>query len=316
MRRFKNILFLADGSKGEKAALSRASDLASLNKARLTLFDAIEPEVHLAFAVTAAHDLEAMLAARVQDRERELAALQRTLAAKHPELRIEVEVTTGRRDRAAIYNVIESQRDLLIKARSGDGGTFRRLFGSTDQSLMRKCPCPVWILKPSRRKRFKTIVAAVDLNPSEPETESLATKILALATSLAKDDKSELHVVHVWRLPGEYQLRGRQLYTARVDQLLAELGEAHKRELDELLSHQPYEKRRIHLVKGHADDVIPKIVDEVSADLIVIGTVGRSGVPGLFIGNTAETVLNAVDCAVLTLKPEGFKSPVVPDTSA
>ena len=41
-----------------------------------------------------------------------------------------------------------------------------------------------------------------------------------------------------------------------------------------------------------------------------MGTVGRTGIPGLFIGNTAETVLRQVHCSVLTVKPEGFETPV------
>jgi nucleotide-binding universal stress UspA family protein len=45
-------------------------------------------------------------------------------------------------------------------------------------------------------------------------------------------------------------------------------------------------------------------------DLIVMGTVARTGLGGLLIGNTAESVLQRVDCSVLAVKPEGFVSPV------
>ena len=63
-------------------------------------------------------------------------------------------------------------------------------------------------------------------------------------------------------------------------------------------------------VKGRAGDIIPDLAESLEVDLVVIGTVGRGGVPGLLIGNTAETILNAVDCSVLTLKPEGFETPI------
>ncbi len=46
------------------------------------------------------------------------------------------------------------------------------------------------------------------------------------------------------------------------------------------------------------------------ADLLVMGTVCRTGVPGFFIGNTAEDVLQQVDCSVLAVKPKGFVTPV------
>ena len=45
-------------------------------------------------------------------------------------------------------------------------------------------------------------------------------------------------------------------------------------------------------------------------DLIVMGTIARTGIPGLFIGNTAESILQRVDCSVLAVKPDGFVSPV------
>ena len=44
--------------------------------------------------------------------------------------------------------------------------------------------------------------------------------------------------------------------------------------------------------------------------VIVMGTVCRTGVAGLLIGNTAEVVLQQAECAVLAVKPDGFLSPV------
>ena len=55
---------------------------------------------------------------------------------------------------------------------------------------------------------------------------------------------------------------------------------------------------------------MPALANEIGAELIVMGTVGRTGIPGFFIGNTAETILNQIDCSVLTVKPHGFVSPV------
>ena len=69
-------------------------------------------------------------------------------------------------------------------------------------------------------------------------------------------------------------------------------------------------QHRIHLVKGEAALVIPKLAHEKQVDLIVMGTVCRTGIAGFFIGNTAEKILQDVDCSVLTVKPEGFVSPV------
>ena len=56
--------------------------------------------------------------------------------------------------------------------------------------------------------------------------------------------------------------------------------------------------------------VIPRLASKLQADLIVMGTVARTGIPGLFIGNTAETILGRVECSVLAVKPPGFVTPV------
>jgi universal stress protein E len=42
-------------------------------------------------------------------------------------------------------------------------------------------------------------------------------------------------------------------------------------------------------------------------------TVGRTGIPGLLMGNTAETILQQVNCSVLAIKPPGFVTPVTLD---
>jgi universal stress protein E len=63
-------------------------------------------------------------------------------------------------------------------------------------------------------------------------------------------------------------------------------------------------------LEGDASDLVPRLAVEKGIDVIVMGTVCRAGVPGLFIGNTAERVLRQVSCSVLTVKPEGFVSPV------
>ena len=64
------------------------------------------------------------------------------------------------------------------------------------------------------------------------------------------------------------------------------------------------------LVKGKPKLIIPEFVNSNDIDIVVMGTIGRSGIPGLLIGNTSETVLQAVHSSVITLQPENWVSPV------
>ena len=88
--------------------------------------------------------------------------------------------------------------------------------------------------------------------------------------------------------------------------------EALKRDLRGRLGAEQYEylAPRSHLKQGLAGKVIPATVAELKADLVVMGTLARTGVPGLFIGNTAESILEQLHCSVLAIKPPGFVSPV------
>jgi nucleotide-binding universal stress UspA family protein len=65
-----------------------------------------------------------------------------------------------------------------------------------------------------------------------------------------------------------------------------------------------------HLPKGPAKKEVAPLAAELRADLVVMGTVARTGIPGVIIGNTAEAILDQLSCSVLTIKPPGFITPV------
>jgi len=310
MRRFRKILVIVDENQTDHDLLDRAARLAVVNNAELTLYDALElTEDDTASSSTnsAIHELNGIQLKRRLD---ELNALSDDMRSDYPGLALYTDVQQGNLATSAIRAVLSEGYDLVIKSPEGPAGALNALFGSSDQKLMRKCPCPVWIIKKSKSDRFRKILAAVDLNPSVPESEELANRIMAISTSLAAGEECELHVLHAWRLAGEAKLRGRQIHTTQVERILKEMEAAHAVELGRLMEDFPYDKRTVHLIKGSPGEIISNAVEEWGIDLVVIGSVGRSGIPGLLIGNTAERVLNAVDCSVLTLKPEGFETPI------
>ena len=293
MQRFKSILFVADGSEGEKSVLACAVRLASANSAKLTLFAGRD----------AGHE-------GAEERRNELERLREEAIAQEPGLTIDVETGTGATAESVIQAVLDHHHGLVMKAAAADAGTWKRLFGTEDQKLMRKSPCPVWIVKHSEEPRLRRILAAVDLNPTQPETEALAKQIMEVSTSLAAEEGSELHVVHVWRMASETALRGRSIDTTEVDEMVRGIEAAHQSELDRLLEPHPYDKRTVHLIEGQAGKVIPDLAETLEVDLVVIGTLGRGGILGFLVGNEAERTLNAVDCSVLTLTPDGFETPL------
>ena len=72
------------------------------------------------------------------------------------------------------------------------------------------------------------------------------------------------------------------------------------------------ERERIHFIKGTPGEAIPRFAKRRRMDLVVMGTVARSGLDGFLIGNTAEKVVSKLDCSLLAVKPNDFVCPVRP----
>jgi nucleotide-binding universal stress UspA family protein len=218
-----------------------------------------------------------------------------------------------------IREVLRHGHDLVMTTTQGRSNLKERVFGSTTMHLMRKCPCPVWVVKSSQPEWHTRILAAVDPSPEDEERHALNVKIMDLATSLARMEQRELVVLHAWTFPMEHSLRrGRVGPSDQVDRWISEARYQHRRWLVDLL--QPYTlempKHEVYLLKGEAGRLVPEVAAAREVELIVMGTVSRSGVSGLLIGNTAEKILGQVDCAVLAVKPDGFMTPVRLDEDA
>jgi universal stress protein E len=210
-----------------------------------------------------------------------------------------------------IRDVIKEKRDLVITTAEGTTGLTDRLFGSTSLNLMRKCPCPILVMKPARRKRFTKIMAAIDPDPEDVVRSELNGTILELASSLATLDEAELHVAHAWTFHGEHLLRRPgQVPEAEIQVIVQQEADRHQAMLDALIAKHTTGNAQVHMLKGTAESVITELARKKKVDLLVMGTVCRTGIPGFFIGNAAETILGQVDCSVLTVKPKGFQSPV------
>jgi universal stress protein E len=314
MQRFKNILLVFDGTEKGKSTLDRAVNLATRNQARLTIIDVIDgiPQDYQ-MLIAAQHPQEIMEFVVKKQNERLEQYIVPFLEAG---LKVTAKVLVGKEFIEIIREVLRNNHDLVIKTARGKGGVRDILFGSIAMHLMRKCPCPVLVMKPGRSRRYSRILAAVDVTPAETKVNTLNAKIMDLATSLTHLDQSELHIIHAWNIPYERLLKESVDKSHReIENWENETRKLPKRYLDDFLKKYTLEKVRhqVHLLKGRASELIPELAQKKRINLLVMGTLCRTGIPGFFIGNTAEKVLHRVNCSVLTVKPEGFITPVTLD---
>ncbi len=310
MKRFKNILAVYNQLPGDETTLKRATALAQRNGARLTVVEANED-----FAGS-----EGMMAIQSEAAAKRVATerqahLERLIVSIRREgVEVSAAVLSGSPFLAIIREVLREQHDLVMITAEAQGSFKRMLFGSTSMHLMRKCPCPVWVTDPDQqRDSYSRILAAVDPCTPGDANRALDTLIMDLSTSLARMEQSELHVVHAWEADRHHgQVSRSEMTRDGKDRQTRIHGEAHRGRVEELLDRYDLTdlSYRVHVLQGRARSVIPRVAAELQTDLLVMGTVSRTGIAGLFIGNTAETVLRQVECSVLTVKPAGFDTPV------
>ena len=132
---------------------------------------------------------------------------------------------------------------------------------------------------------------------------------------MTKQYGGELHVGHSWELYGERMIRGSAFMNIPpddVDAMLDDERAERQRKLEDLLSWRVVADApwQMHLQKGPPANVVTSLVARHRINLLVMGTVARTGFSGALMGNTAEKVLDEVHCSVIALKPPGFVSPI------
>ncbi|MBM3854462.1 MAG: hypothetical protein FJ399_15145 [Verrucomicrobia bacterium] len=292
MHRFKNILFHTDGGPGSARALARAIALTRANRGRLTVVGVVaELPREMSRLLAGLHPADLQDMAMQESRER-LERLVRPFRTKGEPP--EISVLCGTPFLEIIRAVLRSHHDLVIMCADGSGRLKGMLFGSTNLHLLRKCPCPVWVIRPARCVRLGRIPAAIDPDSADAVRSGVDVKIMELAISLTRSEGAELHVIHVWdvceiALLRRWQVSGRH---TQMDSLVRQVQEEHRREVELLLGrcNLGNVSLRVHITQGDVGRAIPRLARRLGIDLIVMGTIGRTGVAGFFVGNTAETV--------------------------
>lgn len=189
---------------------------------------------------------------------------------------------------------------LVIKAHSADGLLARSLLTPDDWQLLRHCPCPVLLVKQESHWRNGNILAAIDVDTSDPAHQALHRSILAHGFDLAHLLHGRLHVLSAHprlALGADEPAEGadpqqEQNYREACRALQDEYG---------------IEDEQMHLLPEPVEIAIPHSVDELQIAVTVFGSVGRTGLPGLLMGNTAELLLDRLDSDVLVLKSEALE---------
>ncbi|WP_077709645.1 formate C-acetyltransferase, partial [Escherichia coli] len=223
---------------------------------------------------------------------------------------IEIKVVWHNRPfEAIIQEVISGGHDLVLKMAHQHDRLEAVIFTPTDWHLLRKCPSPVWMVKDQPWPEGGKALVAVNLASEEPYHNALNEKLVKETIELAEQvNHTEVHLVGAYPVtpiniaielpefdPSVYNdaIRGQHLLAMKA--LRQKFG---------------INENMTHVEKGLPEEVIPDLAEHLQAGIVVLGTVGRTGISAAFLGNTAEQVIDHLRCDLLVIKPDQYQTPV------
>lgn len=300
MKRFKRLLAAVNpnwlpGPGGGDAQPELLSMLQGVNR----LLDESGGEVSLIAVLPEGTAPDDVAAAEARIRDHVVPALRGTVAG--------VTVAQGRPFYEIVRKVVRDGHDLVtLTARHPRSGV--AIVGSTATQVIRKCPCPVWVAwRDSRPIGPRTVLSAVALfhGPSK--------KVLELSASIVAWRGGEWHVMHVPEYVHEGAMRLRGAPAQEIQAYEKECRERSFAKLHEMvdpLAKEAGVQPKLWMAEGHPHEQIAQAERTLDADLVVMGTIGRGGLAGMLIGNTAERTLALVESSLLAVKPPDFVCPI------
>ncbi len=309
MRHFQTILYISQGICDECEGLNQALSIARNNEGKLKILT-LCPQLPNKIEGYKQKYQEAL----IEQVHASLAKARVVTKVTEANLPVEIEVLESNTPAVdVIKQAIQQDADLVIKeAELRDSG---QGFKALDMHLLRKCPCPVWLARPipDSRSTMKVLVA-IDPESHESASEQLSLRLLELADSLACSCNQTLEVISCWKYHSEDYLKDNvwvrvsdEALTNEIDQMRAE----HRIALDALIEKAPRKSKvKVQHIAGLPEKVIPEFVRDHGIDILLMGTVARTGIAGFIFGNTAENIVQELSCSLVALKPNGFVSPV------
>jgi universal stress protein E len=308
MSEIRKILVIVDPTANEHPAVEKGAALAQRFNARLELFAcetkesrAIRYSAHLAKGgnaefITHVRALVEALAAPLRSRGIDVA----------------VEATAGDPLHTKLLEHVHAcQADLVVKDTHHHSLAKRTFITNTDWHLIRGCAAPLLLTKSKPWASSPVVAAAVDPGHVNDKPVALDHRILEWAQALERGLAGRMHVVHAY-LPMVLMAEAAGGMPSMMVSLTPEMMEdERKRELAKLEALvAPYGVTSPHVTVqlGTASDVLPRFAQEIAADVLVMGAISRSGLKRIFIGSTAERVLEHLPCDVFVVKPPDFSA--------
>lgn len=311
---YNNILAVANINSDEQPALARAMQLAdkSQSKSHVTLFMTIYDFSYDMTSMLSSEEREAMRHGVIHQRELWLKKIAKPYLLDNVDFSIKV-VWHHRPYEAIITEIFDGHYDILIKGTRKHDTLESVIFTPTDWHLLRKCPTPVLLVKSATWPTDASVIASVHVGSEMQTHHILNDKMAEQLIGIARRFHAVPYLVSAYPPtpvniavelpefdPASYTDAVRGFYLTSMKELRQKYG---------------IDDDNTVVEEGLPEDVIPSVAKRLNAAMVILGTTGRTGLSAVFIGNTAENVIDKIDCDVLALKPDGYISPLDPNAA-
>ncbi|WP_410515310.1 universal stress protein UspE [Pantoea allii] len=311
MSQYQNILVAIDPQQDDQPALRRAVYLNQLIGGKIKAFLPIYDFSYEMTTLLSPDERTSMRQGVISQRSEWIREQAKAYLDAGVDIDIKV-IWHNRPYEAIIQEVLAYQHDLVLKMAHQHDRLEAVIFTPTDWHLLRKCPCPVWMVKDQPWPEGGKALVAVNLASEEPHHDALNQKLIRETVKLAESvNHTEVHLVGAYPItpiniaielpdfdPSVYNdaIRGQHLVAMKALRQKFSISEEFT-----------------HVEKGLPEEVIPELSLHLDAGIVVLGTIGRTGLSAAFLGNTAEQVIDHLRCDLLAIKPDDFVSPITLD---
>lgn len=308
MNEFNKILAVIDPAVSQQKSLDRAIELAEKCDAKITAFLCI---YDFSYEMTSMLSTEARNQVRHALLDDKVGWLNDIIHQYESKIATSLEIRVVWHNRpyeAIIHEVLSNHHDLIVKGTQDHDTLQSVIFTPTDWHLLRKAPVSVLLVKDHDWPENGQILAAINVGSEQECHISLNQRITQSAQNMATLLHSNVHLVNSY--PGTPTNVLMEVPNFDPDIYNETLKQHHKNSMRDHAMEFYISDKACHLQEGLPEDVIPKVAAAIDAELVIIGTIGRQGISAALIGNTAEHIIDMLNCDVLALKPEGFVTPV------
>ncbi len=227
--------------------------------------------------------------------------IQKTIGAAHE---IETVISVGHPFEETLKVIEEHHAEMLVLGSSGLSSSESSHVGRLASRCLRMAPVEVLLVRKDQDHPFRAIAAGVDFSEN-------SIRAARRAAEIAKQDSASLSLIHVYRpvvylddefggLGSSFPISMEPSIIAGFEERLEAMGDELEKEFD------LQELTTTVLISGRVSHEIETHLEETNADLIVMGTRGRTGLKRLLLGTTAESIIHHTSCSALAVKPGDF----------